>query len=60
MAQQHSTELRNKNRQRKENQDTRSAVVQPLQAEFHRIQQLQRTLGNREVAKLIQSKRLNS
>ena len=58
MAQQHSTELRDKTRQRKENQDTRSAVVQPLQPEFHCIQQLQRTLGNRQVAKLIQAKRL--
>lgn len=58
MAQQHPIELRDKTRQRKENQDTRSVAAQPLQTEFHRIPQLQKTLGNRQVAKLIQTKRL--
>jgi hypothetical protein len=58
MAQQRLTELQEKTKPRIAPRVTRPASAQSLPSGLHPIPQLQRTLGNRRVAQLIQAQRL--
>src|SRR5262245_39720854 len=58
MSQQLLTESQEKMKQRLAPRETRPASSNSLQGGLHPILQLQRTLGNRRVAQLIQDKRL--
>jgi len=58
MTQQLVTESPEKTRQHVESRETSPDSVRTFQAGLHPVAQLQRTLGNRNVAKLIQARRL--
>jgi len=58
MAQQLLTASQEKTKLRIVPRTTRPASAQPLPDSLHPISQLQRTLGNRRVAQLIQARRL--
>ena len=58
MTQQLVTETPEKTQQLVESRHTNPAFAQSFQGGLHPVAQLQRTLGNRNVAKLIQAKRL--